>query len=471
MSVIRFGTDGWRGRIARDFTFENVRKVSQAIADSLAAKGRKGSVVVGHDRRFLSEQFAKASAEVFSGNGFKVFLFSKPVPTPLVSYAVVQKKSCGGVSLTASHNPFEFHGLKFKEPHGASATPETTRKIESRLGRTAIRRLPFDSAFKQNKITWLETDASYISSLWKRVDPSIFEKVPLRVLADALHGSAADYLPRALSRGRVRVDMLHAERDVLFGGVSPEPIPVHLTELAKGMKGRRYDIGIALDGDGDRLAAVMPGGAFLSPTKIVSLLLYHFVEVKRMRGKVVKTISGSRLIDRIASFYGLPLEETPVGFKYISEKMHDPDFLIGGEESGGIGFRGSPFPERDGLLSALFLLEAIASSGRSVRQLLQKVQKQFGPLESDRIDLRFPSENWKRLLRRVHQREKNLLLGEAPLQIKAFDGLKLIGRERWILFRMSGTEPLLRIYAEGRSKIEAGKILTAGRRLAEEFLR
>ena len=469
--MIHFGTDGWRGRIAREFTFENVQKVSQAVADFLLKEGRKGSLIVGHDHRFLSEQFARSAAEVFSGNGFKVLLFSKPVPTPLVSFTVVQKRSLGGVALTASHNPPEFHGFKFKESRGGSATPRTTEKIESHLGRSKVRRLPFEEALRRKKIGWLDTERSYIAALWKRIDASVFRKARMRIVADALYGSSAGYLRRALSLGSLKVDLLHGERDVLFGGLAPEPIPKNLEDLTRKMKSNRYDLGIALDGDGDRLAAVLPGGRFVSPAEILAIVLYHFVEGKSLRGKVVKTVSGSSLINRIADHYALQVEETPVGFKYISEKMSDPDFLIGGEESGGMGFRGSPFPERDGILSALFLLEAVAASGEPVRKLLQKIQKKFGPLETNRIDLHYPKEKWLSLVRRLRREGRKLLL-EPPLEVKDFDGVKLIGRNRWILFRMSGTEPLLRIYAEGRSQKEVAEMLGRGRALAQkEFLR
>ena len=468
--MIQFGTDGWRGRIARDFTFENVRKVSQAISDFLSRKGPKGTLIIGHDRRFLSEKFARSAAEVLAGNGFRVLLFSKPVPTPLVSFTVVQKNAVGGVVLTASHNPPEFHGLKFKESRGSSATPQTTEKIESHLGRSKIRRFSFEEALRKKKIGWIDSDASYLSSLRKATDLSLFKKFRINVLADALHGSSADYIHQALSLGSVKVEILHAERDVLFGGVSPEPIPQNLGELTLRMRKGPYDIGIALDGDGDRLAAMMPGGIFLTPTHILTLILYHFVNQKKLQGKVVKTISVSSLIDRIADSYDLPLEETPIGFKHISERMSDPDFLIGGEESGGMGFRGSPFPERDGILSALFLLEAMAASERPIHHLLQKIQREFGPLETGRVDLHYPKEKWTALLRRLRREEKKLLLEEVPLTVKDFDGLKLIGKNRWILFRMSGTEPLLRIYAEGRSQKEVNQMLQRGRALSQKEL-
>lgn len=471
MSVIHFGTDGWRGRIARDFTFENVRKLSQAVADFLS-KGRghsRGDVVLGYDRRFLSEAFARITAEVLAGNGFRIFLLAKPVPTPLVSFTVVQKRCLGGIVLTASHNPADFHGFKFKEPWGASATPETTRAIEGHLGRSKVARLPYDEALKRKKIVVLNQDHSYLSSLWKKVDGSLFEKVRLRVLADSLYGSASEYLPRALSLGSVKVEALHTERDVLFGGVAPEPIPKNLGELMQRMQKGSYDIGVALDGDGDRVAAVIPGGRFIPPTKIFALLLFHFVENKGLRGRVVKTISGSSLIDRIASTYGLLLEETPVGFKHIAQRMQEPDFLMGAEESGGMGFRGS-VPERDGILSALFLLEAMASGKKSIVQLLQRLRQRFGPFETDRVDIHYPMECWEPLARRIRKKGRTLLLKDSLSEIKDFDGIKLIGKERWILFRMSGTEPLLRIYAEGPSHRHVQRLLANGRTFALEGL-
>ncbi|MBI4436779.1 MAG: phosphoglucomutase/phosphomannomutase family protein [Candidatus Omnitrophica bacterium] len=467
MSVIHFGTDGWRGRIAREFTFERVREASQAIAEYLSKhSSSRGSLVVGHDRRFLSEQFARASAEVFAGNGFKVYLFPKPVPTPLISFAVVQKKLLGGIVLTASHNPPEFHGLKFKEPSGSSASPRTTAAIERSLGHSRILKVPFQEALQRKRIVWLQMDRVYIASLRRRVDQARLKNSRLKVLADGLYGSAAEYLPLVLSLGSVRVDALHTHRDVLFGGLSPEPIPPNLGELIQGMRRGLYDVGFALDGDGDRFAAILPGGHFLPPTKILALLLLHFVENKGLRGKVVKTVSSSSLIDRIASAFDLEVLETPVGFKHISEKMvADPDFLIGGEESGGMGFRGS-LPERDGLLSALLFLEMMAFRRKSITRLLKELDQRFGSSETDRIDLHYPKERWELLVRRVRKEGEKLLLGDSLLDLKGFDGLKLIGKKSWLLFRMSGTEPLLRIYAEGPSLPHVQRLLKQGRSLA-----
>ena len=471
MSVIHFGTDGWRGRIAKEFTFERVRVVSQAIADTLSKsfssrRGEKGSLVVGHDRRFLSEQFAKASAEVLAGNGFKVYLFPKPVPTPLISFAVVQKRFLGGIVLTASHNPAEFHGLKFKESSGSSASSRTTEAIEKCLGHSKVRFLSLQEALKTKRIVWLELDDAYLTSLKKRVDQARLRKSRLNVLADGLYGSAAEYLPRVLSFHSVKVEALHTQRDVLFGGLSPEPIPKNLGELTRKMRRGSYDVGFALDGDGDRFAAILPGGRFLHPSKILALLLLHFVEGKGFGGNVVKTISSSSVIDRIAGRFGLEVIETPVGFKHIAERMiRDPDFLIGGEESGGMGFHGS-LPERDGLLSALFFLEMMAFRRKSVAQLLEALKQRFGSFESDRIDLHFPKENWELLLRRARREGKGLLSGDSLVGVKDFDGLKLIGKRSWLLFRMSGTEPLLRIYAESTSTDHVQEILKKGRSLA-----
>lgn len=471
MSVIHFGTDGWRGTIAREFTFENVRKVSQAVATFLShCHPRKGSLVIGHDRRFLSEEFARVSAEVLAGNGFKVFLFSKPVPTPLVTFTVVQKHLLGGIVLTASHNPPEFQGFKFKEPWGASATSRTTRQIERHLGRRKVRLFPFTEAVKQKKIIVTKPDHSYLSFLRKRIDLSLFRRTSLKILTDGLYGSASDYLPQALSVGSIRVESLHTERDVLFGGLTPEPFPAHLGELTRKMREARHDIGIALDGDGDRMAAVLPGGRFLHPNKIFALILYHFAEAKCLRGLVVRTVSGSGLIDRIAAAYGMPLEETPIGFKYIAERMvGNRDFLIGGEESGGMGFRGS-LPERDGILSSLFLLEAMAFSRKPLSVLLQRIRNRFGPSESARIDLPYPKEKWKVLTRRI-RREARRVLGEPLSKMSDLDGMKLVGKTRWLLFRMSGTEPLLRIYAEAPSENEVKKLLKQGEVLASRELK
>ncbi|MFH1858486.1 MAG: phosphoglucomutase/phosphomannomutase family protein [Candidatus Omnitrophota bacterium] len=467
MSVIHFGTDGWRGTIAAEYTFENLRRVTQAVSGFLAKQyPRKGAVVIGYDRRFLSEAFAKASAEVLAGNGFGVLLFSNPVPTPLVSFKIVREKALGGIVLTASHNPPEFHGFKFKEASGASASSDTTRAIEALLGRSKVCSLSFEEGLRRKKIIYLSEERAYIPFLWRGFDRSLFKEARLHVLADSLYGSASGYLWRALEYGSVRAETLHTERDVLFGGFSPEPIPKNLGELMQEMRKRSYDLGVVVDGDGDRMAAVMPGGDFLPPSKILALLLYHLAAEKGLRGKVVKTVSGSMLIDRVADAYGLSVEESPIGFKHIAEKMaRDPDFLIGGEESGGIGIRGH-LPERDGILAILFLLEAMAIRKKSMTQLLCVLRNRFGSFETDRLDIAFPKEKWKTLSRRLRRKAKELLLGETPSEMKDLDGLKLLGTERWLMFRMSGTEPLLRIYAEGSSLQEVHRMLQKGKRLA-----
>jgi len=466
MSVIHFGTDGWRGRIAREFTFENVRNVSQATADFLK-KGSlsKKEVIIGYDRRFLSEEFARVSAEVFAGNGLSVSLFSEPVPTPLVSLAVVQKKVALGVVLTASHNPPEFHGFKLKASTGASASPDITHAVERSVGKSPLQKLSWEEALSQKKGRHLSPRPFYVASLQKKINPHFFRKKPLKVLVDTLHGSTSAFLPEALALGGLQIDLLHTERDVLFGGASPEPIPQHLQALSQRMRSNGYDIGIAFDGDGDRIAAVAPGGRFLSPVQILGILLYHFAERKALWGKVVKTVSVSSLIDRMASFYSLLLEETPVGFKHIAEEMvRDPDFLVGGEESGGIGFRGH-IPERDALLSALFLLEALAASEGSVHDLLKTFTERFGKFATDRLDLPFPKERWRPLEQKIRQHEKKLL-GEFPHEVKDFDGVKLIGEHQWLFFRMSGTEPLLRIYAEAETPHKVKTLLLRGKTFA-----
>ncbi len=466
--MIHFGTDGWRGRIGREFTFEKVRTASQAFAAFLSKHHpRKGSLVVGYDRRFLADQFAKSASEVLVGNGFKVLFFSKPVPTPLVSFTVHQTKALGGMVLTASHNPAEFLGMKLKDATGASYDARGTEAVERLLSHTRPRQMPFEEGRRRKRITLLGPGrTNYISSLHRRLDPSFFKKRPLKILVDCLHGVTGNFAQAAFSIGSLRLEILHGERDVLFGGHPPEPIREHLGELVRKMKNGRYDIGLALDGDGDRLAAVGPGGLFLSPSEIFAIVLFHLVEKRRLRGKVVRTVSCSSLVDRLAASYGLPLEEVPVGFKHIASRMKtDPDFLLGGEESGGLGFRGR-LPERDGLLSALFLLESLAAQGQTVNQILGMLKKRFGSFETDRIDLPYPKEGWAKLVRRLRREGRRLLPDGEFLGFRERDGLKLVGENRWLLFRMSGTEPLLRIYAEGRSQREVKRLLEKGKNFA-----
>ncbi|HEX8560785.1 MAG TPA: hypothetical protein VF668_22010, partial [Pyrinomonadaceae bacterium] len=400
---IRFGTDGWRAVIADEFTFENVERVAQAYAafvtwrparapEEGGAAAREGDgaparehprggetrarpeVVVGHDRRFLSERFAARAAEVLAGNGVSVALFDTDAPTPLVSWAVRERGAAGGVVITASHNPGHFNGFKIKAPWGGSATAETTVAVESLVDAAPPQRaaLPAE-AFGQ-----LGAQAeSYRAQVASCVDLDRLRALRARVVVDPMHGAGGRWVEGFLKGGRLGVETIRAGRDTLFGGVAPEPIDRNLAPLKERVRERRALVGLATDGDADRLGAVNEAGETMTMHEVVPVVLLHLARARRMAGGVVRTFSQSVLLKRIAAAHGLKLYETPIGFKYIADLMLRDDILIGAEESGGIGVRGH-LPERDGILNSLLLLEAVAASGRTPTELVREVHREFG---------------------------------------------------------------------------------------------
>jgi len=454
---IKFGTDGWRARIAEDFTFENVRLVSYALADYLKKSGLDGAgVAVGYDNRFQSEDFARVAAEVCSSCGLKTYLSTASLPSPVLSFYVKSSGLNAGIMITASHNPPEWNGFKIKEAFGGSARPEVTEQVERNLPRLA-------GAVPQaaGSLELFDPMPAYLKHVSSFVDLEVIKKAHIKIVVDPMYGSGAGYLPKL-----VEAEEINGKRDPLFGGVNPEPIPVNLLELTSYMKEvqlkfpEQLAVGLVLDGDGDRIGGVDPSGAFISSHNIFSLLLYHLVENRKMSGKVVKTFNISRLVEAQARKYGLPLEETPIGFKYIADLMLKEKVLIGGEESGGLGIQGN-IPERDGILCALLLLELMACEKKTLKQILDSIMEELGYYFYDRVDLH--TEGAGDLIKRV---PTDKLGGMKIEKVENLDGLKLnFEDESWILFRPSGTEPLLRIYAEGRSLEQVELLLSAGQKL------
>ncbi len=449
---ITFGTEGWRGIIAEAFTMENVRKVSQAIAEhfreTASTPGQRPAIAVGYDTRFLSDRFANVVCEVLAANGLKSFLSDRAVPTCAVSRAVVEHHLAGGIVVTASHNPAVYNGIKVKECFGGSATPETVASIEQRIGRHPVRQRAFGEAVRQGLIQPIEMLPAFLNGIRTCVDLPTIRRSRLRVVVDPMHGAADRLMANLLAGGRCRVETIHAQPDPLFGGHAPEPIPAHLGELAKTLKRRRWDVGLATDGDADRLGVVAPNGTFLNPGQVLCILLEHLIASRRWRGAVVKSISNTSMIDRLARGLGLRLLEVPVGFKHIVKLMLEDDVLIGGEESGGIGIQGY-LPERDGLLMGLLVLEAMAVQGRSLIEILRRLERRFGRWCYARRDLTVSQDRVAKFFERLRTHPPARVAGVAVAEVKTLDGIKLIGRdESWLLFRRSGTEPIVRVYAE-----------------------
>jgi phosphomannomutase len=477
-SDIKFGTDGWRGVIADDFTFANVQRVAQALADYLVeTHGTARGVIVGYDNRFLSEVFAKRASEVLAANGLKVLYPPQSAPTPAVSFAVKDRGLCGGAMITASHNPPEFNGFKLKAHYGGSADPEICAQVEARVDRSPVRSVTFDDAVREKKIEIYDPRPAHVKAIKRHVDFRLIANSRLKVVADAMHGTAGSIFADTFARAQCRVSPFRAERDPLFGGMHPEPIGTYLAPLGAEVRRLRADVGFATDGDADRIGVVDERGRYVTIQVVFAMLLLHLLRNRKQRGFVVKSSNSTVWVDRICKAYGLEWREVPVGFKYICEVMREKEreplerqVLIGGEESGGVGFRGH-VPERDGLLAGLMLLELLAMEKRSVTKIARGIAKEFGPLVYDRVDIHYPVEQRLLLLEKLKREPPARLLRQPVREVKSFDGVKFIAaNDSWLMLRASGTEPILRIYAEGKSAAEVRRLLELGQKLAQTAL-
>jgi phosphomannomutase len=497
LAPIKFGTDGWRAVIAREYTFANVERVAQAYADHLnssktasllkqlvdvgqiskeEAESRMFTnvinkaltqglqlVVVGFDRRFLSQEFAHRAAEVLAGNGFAIALFKEDAPTPLISWAVKELKASGGVVITASHNPPDFNGFKIKAPWGGSASPDITAAVEKLLDSNPPKR----GEVSADTHTLLEPAIeSYRAQVASYIDLERIRKSPAAVVVDSMHGAGGNWVESFLTGANLKVETIRAHRDPLFGGVNPEPIDNNLGALKKRVLENKALAGLATDGDADRVGAVNERGETMTMHDVVPLILLHLVRARKMTGGVVRTFSQSVLLKRIAASHNLKLYETPIGFKYIADLMLKEDILIGAEESGGIGVKGH-IPERDGILNSLLFLEAIIYAGKSPSQMLRDLHREFGEFYFRRKDLHLESSRAQRLMDGLRQETPQELAGYSVRGVETTDGTKLLfDDESWLLFRQSGTEPMLRTYSEATSVAKASTLLDAGEALA-----
>ncbi len=486
--TIKFGTDGWRAVISEEFTFENVRRVAQAIADKTlgdsAAATRshlRPSLVVGYDTRFLSDRYAAAVAEVLAANDIHVWLASSDAPTPLISYAIVHKSGTsnimGGVMITASHNPPRYNGIKLKAAYGGSAPPEDTEAVVTQLeaqGETPPKRLSLDEAIDRGLVQKFDPLPAYRQHIRTLVDFDAIRAANLHVAVDAMYGAGRVYLRSLLEEAGAHVTELRGEMNPGFNGVHPEPIERHLTPLFKAMATGHYQLGLATDGDADRIGAVDPGGhfrdvSFVDPHRIMALLLEYLVHERGLRGSVVKTVSTTQMLNRLAARYDLPLHETPVGFNHISDVMLSENVLIGGEESGGISVLGH-IPEGDGVLMGLLLAEMVAVRKQTLVQLLDDLMAapDVGPFRYARHDQPVPPFDKRTLVAALMQAVPKTLARQAVCETSDRDGVKYILEDgSWLLIRPSGTEPVLRIYAEGRTDKAVQALLAAGGELAK----
>jgi phosphomannomutase len=465
---IHFGTDGWRAVISDTFTFGNLRMVTQAIADAVASPTWNNGdavvpppdprrMVVGFDTRFLSDRYAQDVARVLAANGFTVYLGQADGPTPAYSYAIRHLNAMGGVMITASHNAPRYNGVKLKSTYGSSASPEQSRRVEVYLNDNESQGrgpnlMDYDKARELGLISRFNPIPAYHEHLRKLINFDIIAEGQQRVVVDSMYGSGRGVIRTMLQGTGCEVHEIRGEMNPGFGGVHPEPIARYLSPLAGAISTGLGNFGLATDGDADRIGAMDERGNFVDPHKIMALALRHLVEKRGMSGAVVRTVSTTRMMDRLAERYGVPVYETPVGFNHIADYMMKEDILIGGEESGGISFKGH-IPEGDGILMGLLLIEIVACSGTSLFELVQDLLEDVGPAFYERRDLRLVHPVSKnKIVDHMTQHAPAAIGGEQVMQIGTLDGVKYImSDDSWLLIRPSGTEPVLRVYAEGRS--------------------
>ncbi len=462
MKEIHFGTDGWRGIIARDFTFQNVRILSQAVSDYCRKRtpGKKISICVGYDARFLSREFAQEVCCVLAANGISVVLSSRDVPTPAVSFFVQRERYDLGIMITASHNPYYFNGFKIKKPNGGAADKQITDAVESLLGKTPVAFIDFPKALDEKRVVLKDITRCYVQFIRQYLHRSIVKNLKVHVLVDVMYGSGNGYLEEVFEGTGVKFSYLRNEFNPSFGGCNPEPIEKNITQLMRAMKTKRYDIGFVLDGDADRLASVLPGGRYVGVQTILPLLAFHLRKNRALEGGIVKTIVGSNLVDAVAQDLGCILYETPVGFKYISSLFETENVLIGGEEAGGLGVQGY-IPERDGTMSCSLILEMMGYTKKSYFQLIAELDKKFGRWYYQRIS--FPVTPGRNPL--ANLKIPSHLLGRAVSRVNDLDGLKIMSEKSWLMFRASGTEPIVRIYSEALSQKEANQLIELGKKM------
>lgn len=458
--AIRFGTSGWRAIIADDFTFGNVRIVTEAICSYLKTHAEEGkqTIVVGHDSRFMGEKFADAAAEIAAAKGFTVLKCTEPTPTPGISHAIRASNAAGGLNFTASHNPPEYQGIKFSTADGAPALPEVTRQVEHRI---ANRMSAHDAAGGEVKTH--DPRPAYLDDLKTKIRFDVIAGAKGRYAYDPIYGTGRGYLNQVLTEHGVEVETIHDWRDVTFGGQPPEPGEEHVGDLKKLVLEKGLTLGLATDGDGDRFGVIDANGEFITPNRLIALLTDYLAESRGWTLGVARSVATSHQVDRVAKARGLKLYETPVGFKFIGELINKDEIILGGEESAGLSIRGH-YPEKDGILACLLAAEAVAARGTSLTEQLSELFKRDGKLESGRIGVKLTPDVAEKLKEKLAQ-EPSEIDGRKVEKIDRTDGVKfLFANNTWMLMRPSGTEPMVRIYAESEDLTDLEKILEQGRK-------
>jgi phosphoglucomutase len=454
---IKFGTSGWRAIIADDFTFANVRLVTESICSYLKeTNSGQQSIIIGHDSRFMGETFSEVAAEIAKNKGFRVLICNHPTPTPTISHAILRENACGGINFTASHNPPEYQGIKFSTADGAPALPEITERIE----RIIEKRPSLDDAIG-GTIESYDPRPAYLEDLKTKVSFDVIGEANGRYAYDSLYGTGRGYLDKVLRDLGLAVDTIHDWRDVTFGGKSPEPSEKQVGELIETVKTNGLTLGLATDGDADRFGVIDSNGVFITPNQLIAILLDYLAESRGWTKGVARSVATSHFVDRVAKSRGLKVYETPVGFKFIGELINKDEIILGGEESAGLSIRGH-FPEKDGILACLLAAEAVAARGKSLTEQLLELESKVGKLESGRIGVKLTQEVATKLKEKLAQ-EPTEIGGKKIVKINRMDGVKFIfADESWMLMRPSGTEPMVRIYAESESKSDLEELLNEG---------
>jgi alpha-D-glucose phosphate-specific phosphoglucomutase len=472
--MIKFGTSGWRGIIARDFTFDNARLATQGIAEYLSkvqspkskVQGPESKVVIlGYDTRFLGREFSLAAAEVLAANGLEPLLCDRDTPTPVIAHNIRHRKAIGGINMTASHNPAEYQGLKFSTSNGAAAVPDVTGLIEANIVKLQAARWSFKGAvIGTYECKTFDPQPTYFQQLHKVIDFSVLKKAKLKVAVDLSYGTGHGYLDKLLESVGAKVTLFHNELNPLFGGHHPEPNAANMAGVSKFVRSGNAQIGLGLDGDADRFGIVDKDGTWLTPNQVLALALYHLKKNRGWTGAVVRTVPTSHQVDAVAELLGVKVYETPVGFKYIGALMESEPIIVGGEESGGLSVKGH-VPEKDGILACLLMAELVATEKKSLGQILKELARQIGEFYTDRINVSFAPEKKDALLAKLGSGLKNI----GPFKVEKFittDGCKfLLPNREWVAFRASGTEPLFRCYIEAHSRANLKKLQTACREL------
>lgn len=472
MSRISFGTSGWRGIFCEDFTFENVKVVTQAIADHLRAKGVEGKgVVVGCDSRFMGERFVRETARVLAGSGIKSYICDRDTPTPVIAFEILRRQAAGGINFTASHNPYDYNGLKYSPEWGGPALPETTRDIEERanamLGEICYKEMPLDQAFRAGLVEEIDPRGAYFQALGELVDFEAIGKSGMTIAVNPLYGTGRGYLDKLLRQAGVEVVTINDHRDPYFGGLPPEPSKSHIGDFISLVKGDpAISLGLATDGDADRYGILDADGSYIEPNYILALLADYLVRVKGKSGDVARSVATSHFLDAVADYHGLSVHETPVGFKFIGELIRDDRILIGGEESAGLSVR-NHVPDKDGILACLLVAEMVAVEGKPLSELLADLYRRVGEFHARRENIRLSPELEEAFADKLSAPPVELA-GKKIESVVTVDGCKWLFRDgSWVLFRKSGTEPVVRVYAEAGSADELERMLKA----AEAFIR